>query len=142
MIKMTCHYCGTEVCRARQIIAPVCQDCQNKKENVRLYQVRRNAMLNDKSGQAKKRVLKEHKKYRDDHDYADRTSTLRPRKLWDEGEKLGILERVASDDDLARRHKVSVSAIRAVRTRMKNRQAVILAEENNLEIERRGGVDT
>lgn len=140
-IKLKCYYCGADVYRKRRIIASVCDDCKNKKENIRLYHVRREAMLNDKSGEVKKRILREHKKYRDDHDYADRTESLRPRKFWSEGEKLAVFERVSSDDALAKQYRVSVSAIRAVRGRMKNTQVVLLAEENKREIERRGGMD-
>jgi len=91
-IKLKCYYCGADVYRKRRIIASVCDDCKNKKENIRLYHVRREAMLNDKSGEVKKRILREHKKYRDDHDYADRTESLRPRKFWNEGENWQCLK--------------------------------------------------
>ena len=85
---------------------------------------------------------KQCKRHWSKHDYADRSHSSIPRREWSEGEKEMIFQGVVSDDDLAQRYLVSTSAIRNVRRRMKNRQAVILDEENNLEIERRGGVDT
>lgn len=88
-----------------------------------------------------KMVLSTRKRLWKKHDYADRSRTSLPRRMWTEGEKQHLFESTLSNDELAQIYKVSAGAISTQRWKMRQRQVVLLAEENKREIERRGGVD-
>lgn len=124
-----CPHCGGELPNTRKPKTP------NQRKRYRKNSLAKNeaAVRNNERNQCKR--------YWSKHDYADRSRSRLPRREWSEGEKEAILERVISDDELAQRYQVSTSAIRNVRRRMNNRQAVLLAEENKTEFERRGGLD-
>lgn len=142
MIKLKCYYCGAYVYRKRRLVAPACDGCkvQQQQENERAKQRRRELMWND--AKYTKMVLSTRKRLWKKHDYADRSRTSLPRRMWTEGEKQHLFESTLSNDELAQIYKVSAGAISTQRWKMRQRQVVLLAEENKREIERRGGVDT
>lgn len=128
-----CPHCGGEVpkfCAPRKPKTPE----QRKK-------YRKNSLAKNETA-TRNNERKQNKRQWSKHDYADRSHSSIPRRQWSEGEKEIIFQGIVSDDELAQQYLVSTSAIRNVRRRMKNRQVVLLPEENKREIERRGGVDT
>ena len=142
LIKLNCYYCGAEVYRKRRLVAPACDGCrvQQQQETDRARERRRELMWNDPEYTEMVRATK--KRLWKKHDYADRSRTSLPRRMWTEGEKQHIFESPLSNDELAQIYKFSAAAVKIQRWKMSQRQVVLLAEENKREIERRGGVDT
>lgn len=127
-IKLKCHYCGATVYRKRRIVAPACDGCkvQQQQETERQRENRRKRLAED--AEYKEKIEAWRKRYFKAHDYADRSRTSRPRRIWEEGEKEVIASGVFSTDELAKRYKVSTAAIRAQRWKMKNRQVILRRE--------------